>query len=229
MLRQIALDTETTGISHKLGHRVIEIGCIELFDRQITGQSFHAYLNPEREVDLGAFKVHGLSNHFLDSQPLFVDVVDDFLKFIGQSELIIHNAPFDLGFLNAELKLARSKKRIEDRCSVIDTLVLAKKMHPGERASLDALCKRYFVDNSKRALHGALLDAKILAYVYLAMTGGQHSLFVKEQSKAVLMSESADHPPLKTNTPVLLCSPDEFLAHSKMIELIAKKSGLNLW
>jgi DNA polymerase-3 subunit epsilon len=176
-MRQIVLDTETTGLEWSQGHRVIEIGCVELVDRRPSGRHFHRYLRPDRKVDAGALAVHGITNEFLAEQPRFPEVAAEFLDFIGGAELLIHNAPFDLGFLDAELaRLGEGAPRITGLCSVVDTLVLARQLHPGQRNSLDALCKRYGVDNSGRDLHGALLDARILADVYLAMTGGQGAL-----------------------------------------------------
>ena len=175
-MRHIVLDTETTGLEVESGHRIIEIGCVELVNRRLTGRHFHVYLNPERAIDEGAIEVHGITDDFLADKPRFSDVVDDFLSFIGSSPLIIHNAPFDAGFLNRELSLAARLPLLEERCELIDTLVLARRLHPGQKNSLDALCRRYEVDNSQRDLHGALLDAQILADVYLAMTGGQVSL-----------------------------------------------------
>ncbi len=175
-MRQIVLDTETTGLEPSLGHRIIEIGCVEMINRRASGKTFQHYLNPQREIDPGALEVHGLSNEFLEDKPLFADIADEFLEFVSGAELIIHNAPFDIGFLNKELELAAYEKRIEDICQVLDTLVLARSMHPGQRNSLDALCKRYRIDNTNRELHGALLDARILADVYLSMTGGQAAL-----------------------------------------------------
>lgn len=173
-MRQIVLDTETTGLEVERGHRVIEIGCVELDRRRRTSRTFHMYLNPERDIDPAAEEVHGLSRRMLADKPRFADVADELLEFLAGAELIIHNAEFDLGFLNQELRLARRPGPLE--CAVIDTLTLARQMHPGQRNSLDALCKRYHVDNSRRDLHGALLDAQLLADVYLAMTGGQATL-----------------------------------------------------
>ena len=174
-MRQVVLDTETTGLDVADGHRVIEIGAVEIINRSVTDHYYHQYLNPEREIDAGAQEVHGISLEFLSDKPKFKDVHHDFLEFIGDSELIIHNAPFDVGFLNHELNCIKHKlNNIEDVCSVFDTLIYARKMHPGQRNSLDALCKRYEIDNSHRELHGALLDAQILADVYLAMTGGRY-------------------------------------------------------
>lgn len=180
-MRQIILDTETTGIGHDKGHRIIEIGCVELFDRKLTGNHYHTYLNPQREVDPGAFRIHGISSEFLRDKPLFREAMPAFLDFVADSELVIHNAPFDLGFLNTELKAAGKNLILDEYCQILDTLDLARKKHPGQRNSLDALCKRYSIDNSTRQLHGALLDAEILALVYLAMTGGQINLFAEEE------------------------------------------------
>ncbi|HYN79242.1 MAG TPA: DNA polymerase III subunit epsilon [Lamprocystis sp. (in: g-proteobacteria)] len=173
-MRQIVLDTETTGLDPREGHRLIEIGCVELIDRRLTGKNFHQYLQPDREIDADAVAVHGLTNDFLRDKPRFAEVAEDFLRFVSGSELIIHNAPFDTGFLDHELARWRADGvSIGDLCEITDTLSLARRLHPGQRNSLDALCKRYTVDNSHRDLHGALLDAEILADVYLAMTGGQ--------------------------------------------------------
>ncbi len=181
-MRQIILDTETTGLEPAKGHRIIEIGCVELFDRRLTGAHYHVYLNPNRDIDIGARNVHGITTEFLKDKPSFASVVDDFLSFIRGDELIIHNAPFDVGFINYELQLLNKKYRpISQHCSVIDTLLLARKKHPGQRNSLDALCKRYHVDNRNRQLHGALLDANLLASVYLALTGGQSTLDLEQQ------------------------------------------------
>lgn len=175
--RQIVLDTETTGLEHRQGHRVIEIGCVELVNRKLTGNNYHVYINPEREIDLGAIEVHGITNEFLSDKPLFSDVYEAFLNYVKNSELIIHNAPFDVGFLNSELaKIGTNTPQIEDICTVHDTLFQARKMFPGQRNDLDSLCKRYEVNNTHRELHGALLDAEILADVYLCMTGGQTAL-----------------------------------------------------
>lgn len=177
-MRQIVLDTETTGLDPAQGHRVIEIGCVEIDNRRLTGRHFHCYLNPDREIDEGAVQVHGITTAFLADKPRFPQIVEDFLSFVAGAELVIHNAPFDLGFLNSELQLAGNYSAMEELCSVTDTLVMARKKHPGQRNNLDALCKRYEVDNSQRDLHGALLDAEILADVYLLMTGGQTNLLL---------------------------------------------------
>ena len=175
--RQIVLDTETTGLEHRQGHRIIEIGCVELINRKLTGNNFHEYLNPEREIDRGAMEVHGISNEFLQDKPLFADVSEQLLVYLAGAELVIHNAVFDVGFLNAEInRLDQQSSQIEEICSIHDTLLQARKMFPGQRNDLDSLCKRYEINNSHRELHGALLDAEILADVYLLLTGGQTAL-----------------------------------------------------
>ena len=179
-MRQIALDTETTGINTSDGHRIIEIGCIEMENRRITGKEFHCYINPEREIDEGATRVHGLTYEKLKNEPLFKDIKSDFMNFISDSELIIHNADFDVGFLNYELSLVKSSNVIEDKALVLDTLKMARNMHPGKKNSLDALCNRYEIDRSMRQVHGALIDADLLAKVYLAMTGGQETFVLNE-------------------------------------------------
>lgn len=230
-MRQIVLDTETTGIGHEYGHRIIEIGCIELIDRKLTGQHFHTYLNPEREVDEGAFRVHGISSEFLKDKPLFKSVVEDFWQFIDGAELIIHNAPFDVGFLNSELKKASWPKTLQGHASIFDTLVLARKKHPGQRNSLDALCKRYEIDNSNRQLHGALLDAEILAFVYLAMTGGQTNLFHTDELK-VTQAQSNDNTSqtsLTSDSPVCFANEEELAKHNEFIKFLVKKAGVNHW
>jgi len=186
-MRQIVLDTETTGLDVQEQHRVVEIGCVELLNRRLTGRSFHRYLNPERDIDTDAQQVHGLSRERLAAAPTFAQVHDEFMEFVRDAELIIHNAPFDIAFLNAEIERLRvGSGKITDFCRVLDTLALARQMHPGQRNGLDALCKRYSVDNSHRELHGALLDARILAEVYLAMTGGQAKFSLSEESETVL-------------------------------------------
>lgn len=230
-MRQIVLDTETTGIGHENGHRIIEIGCIELIDRKLTGKHFHIYLNPEREVEEGAFKVHGISTEFLQDKPLFKDILHDLLQFIGDTELIIHNAPFDVGFLNAELKMANWPTSLEHHCRIFDTLDFARKKHPGQRNSLDALCKRYEIDNSNRQLHGALLDAEILAWVYLAMTGGQTTLFDDEHAAVGRATETITQTsnPLTNSSPVLYATAEELSAHNEFIQFLKKKSGIELW
>lgn len=225
MLRQIILDTETTGLSPESGHRIIEIGCLELIDRRITGEQFHVYINPERAVDPGAAKVHGIQDEFLADKPLFVDILDDFLAFVKGAELIIHNAPFDMGFLNAELKRAQYPDKLERHCKVFDTLALAKQKHPGQRNNLDALCKRYNVVNSHRKLHGALLDSELLAFVYLAMTGGQTSLFGEDHSSQFKSNETIVNitsKKLSSQSPVYTANEAELAAHEAFIKKILR-------
>jgi len=177
--RQIVLDTETTGLEPSEGHRIIEIGCVELVDRRLTGSNFHQYLQPDRKIDAGAIEVHGITNEFLSDKPRFTDIVDDFVAYISGAELVIHNAPFDVGFIDHELSLCQVPAgRVADRCTILDTLTLARKMHPGQKNNLDALCRRYGIDNTHREWHGALLDAEILAEVYLVMSGGQVALLL---------------------------------------------------
>lgn len=230
-MRQIVLDTETTGIGSELGHRIIEIGCVELIDRKLTNNHFHAYLNPQRAIDEGAFRVHGISSEFLQDKPFFSDIVEPFLQFINGAELIIHNAPFDVGFLNAELRRVSSPKSLLDYCSIIDTLVLAREKHPGQRNSLDALCKRYDVDNSNRQLHGALLDAEILGFVYLAMTGGQTNLFMDDETSVTNAHASSIVLPasLTSQSPVTTASAEEMEKHDEFVQFLVKKSGINHW
>lgn len=224
-MRQIILDTETTGLDPSQGHRVIEIGCLELLNRRLTGREFHVYLNPERDVDDAAFRVHGLSRAFLADKALFSAIADDFIAFIEGAELIIHNAPFDIGFLKAELNRIDKPNVLDKTCTVLDTLVLAKQKHPGQRNNLDALCKRYGVNNSNRDLHGALLDAELLAYVYLEMTGGQIDLFETEEqhlnevnAKALIESQLVE-----TETPVYYATTDELALHDVFMEWLEKK------
>ena len=227
----MVLDTETTGINPKEGHRIIEIGCVELVNRRLTQNRFHVYLNPDREIDAGAIEVHGITNEFLQDKPRFADVVQDFMTFTAGAELIIHNAPFDVGFLNHELSLLDNENRtIESNSTVFDTLTYARKKHPGARNSLDALCKRYGIDNSHRDLHGALLDAEILADVYLIMTGGQASLLdetdhAESADQQVIERLSADRPKLK----VIHCNEEELTAHQQRLDKIAKVGGSCLW
>ena len=180
-MRQVVLDTETTGLDWSQGHRIIEIGCVEILDRRISKSYFHTYINPSRAIDVGAQQVHGISADFLADKPVFSKIADEFLSYVADAELIIHNAPFDLGFLNAEFEiLDKNNSPIDNKCSIFDTLTFAREKHPGQRNSLDALCKRYNVDNQNRIVHGALLDANLLAEVYLAMTGGQTSMQLQE-------------------------------------------------
>ena len=227
-MRQIVLDTETTGLEPSLGHRIIEIGCVELLNRRVTGRTFHRYLNPERDIDLGAEAVHGLQRQDLARQPRFMEVADDLLEFIGGSELVIHNAEFDISFLDAELRRASRSIVMSELCRVLDTLVLAREMHPGQRNNLDALCKRYSVDNSRRELHGALLDARILADVYLAMTGGQGALALTESVAGATAPGAGQiralvRPPAPLR--VISATEQELRAHRDMLALIAKSNG----
>lgn len=225
--RLIILDTETTGIGHEYGHRIIEIGCVELIDRRHTGRNYHCYLNPQRAVDEGAFKVHGLSDAFLLDKPLFSEVVDAFFAFVKGSELIIHNAAFDVGFLNAELARLKPKSKIEDFCKITDSLEIARLKHPGQRNSLDALCKRYQIDSSDRVFHGALLDAELLADVYLAMTSGQKKLDFNEQNTSGQKMMSAQC--LSTTSPVILSNSTENDAHLQFLDIIKKKGANLIW
>jgi DNA polymerase-3 subunit epsilon len=228
-MRQIVLDVETTGLEAAAGHRIIEIGCVEILNRRLTGQKFHRYLNPERDIDAGAMAVHGIDSARLQTAPKFADVAGELLEFITGAELIIHNAPFDVGFLDAELaRLPGDARTVAALCKVLDTLALARSLHPGQRNSLDALCKRYSVDNTKRELHGALLDAGILVDVYLAMTGGQSALALdmngrghEARNSGVAMPARA--PGITLN--VTVADPEELQRHEAMLDLIHKSSG----
>lgn len=225
-MRQIVLDTETTGLEVKDGHRIIEIGCIEMVDRKISGRHFHVFVNPMREIDEGAFQVHGISNEFLEDKPLFSDILQEFLEFITDAEVIIHNASFDTAFLNAEFIKAGLKKPLEDYCVVTDTLKLAREKYPGQRNSLDALCKRLNVDNAHRKLHGALLDAEILAYVYLELTGGQKS-FLDELTETAVEPITAEameelHIP-QYAFKVILPTDEELEMHQAFLDYLVKE------
>jgi DNA polymerase-3 subunit epsilon len=221
-MRQILLDTETTGLDAR-SHRVIEIGCVELVERRPSGRVFHRYLNPQREVDRGAAEVHGLTDEFLADKPLFAQVVAEFLAFIDGAELIIHNAAFDIGFLDAELsRLGAEAGRIQDRCSVLDTLKLARERFPGQRNSLDALCKRLGVDNSGRDLHGALLDANLLAEVYLALTAGQGEMSFDAPAASVATNTAALETLKRGALRVLRASAEELAVHETRLDGIAK-------
>jgi len=232
-MRQIILDTETTGLEPEQGHRIIEIGCIEIIDRRKTGRTFHRYLCPDRAVDPGAAQVHGLSDEFLASQPRFSEVVGELIEFIDGAELVIHNAPFDVAFLDAEFaRLAPPLRRIAEMCQVLDTLQLARQMHPGQRNGLDALCKRYDVDNSHRELHGALLDAQILLDVYLAMTGGQAALRLSEEAVEARFGSLVESRSVRPAgiLQVVRASDAELEAHERMLAMIDKTStGKTLW
>lgn len=232
MRRQIVLDTETTGLQPEDGHKIIEIGCVEIINRVITGNNYHKYLNPERVVGNEAIAIHGLTNDFLQDKPIFAEVADGFIEFIEGAELIIHNAPFDLGFLGHEFRMLAGKNNFAlDDVIIIDTLPLARKMHPGQRNSLDALCKRYGVDNSVRDYHGALLDSLLLAEVYLRMTGGQGNLFIDEDVAHISSIEQQNRKKnyTKKNSPILYANDDELMEHKKYLDKIRKKSGKCLW
>ena len=227
-MRQIVLDTETTGLEPEGGHRIIEIGCVELVNRRPTSQYFHRYINPKRAVDLGALEVHGIDDDFLSTQPEFNQIAQEFLDFVTGAELVIHNAGFDIGFINNELqRLEITIDDITQRCEILDTLSLARRLHPGKSNSLDALAKRYEVDNSKRELHGALLDAQILAEVYLAMTGGQVDLSLGGQSqedhKNILKIISVDREGLNLVVPEV--SVQESSAHEAMLKHLESERG----
>jgi DNA polymerase-3 subunit epsilon len=232
-VRQIVLDTETTGLEVEKDHRVIEIGCVELLNRRVTGRTFHRYLNPGRDIDAGAQQVHGLTSERLAQEPKFAEIAPQLLEFIRGAELVIHNAPFDVAFLNGELRrLGDESADIAALCAVLDTLALARKMHPGQRNNLDALCKRYGVDNSHRDHHGALLDARILADVYLAMTGGQAKLTwgagtdgESEPISAQSGRAAADSAAQGRRIPVVPPSDAELAAHEQALQRLDKASG----
>ena len=236
-MRQIFLDTETTGLEHRLGHRIIEVGCVEMRNRRLTNRHFHRYLNPDRDIDAGALAVHGISLEFLQDKPRFSDIAEEFLDFVRGAELIIHNAPFDIGFLNAELALL-DMAPVETVCrGVIDSLRLAKELHPGKKNNLNVLCERYGIDNSRRTLHGALLDAEILAEVYVAMTRGQESLIMEadqdenDQKETVLAAMSSGIRTDIQRVPLVLKATDTELAeHAQLLSSIQKESkGRCLW
>jgi len=228
-MRQIVLDTETTGLEPRQGHRIIEIGCVEVVNRKLTGNHYHQYIQPDRAIDEGAIEVHGITNEFLDDKPRFADIVDDFITFIKGAELVIHNAPFDVGFIDHELRMLKSDiGKTRDICTVLDTLTMARQMHPGQRNSLDALCKRYDIDNSQREKHGALLDAEILADVYLIMTGGQVSLSLGGTQEQEQVQHEEAVIKLDVNRaalPVLVATAAEVEAHEKYLDMIAQSNG----
>ena len=231
-MRQIVLDTETTGLSTAQGHRIIEIGCLELVNRRLTGREFHCFLNPDRDIDAGAERIHGISRDDLETEPRFPEIVDDFLEFLGGAEVIIHNAEFDVGFIEHELTLMKhAQPKITEHATVLDTLTLARKIHPGQRNSLDALCKRYEVDASQRDVHGALIDSELLAHVYLAMTGGQTALSLDVEDAAVSDGEVATavtHEAGSHKLVVLRADKDELAAHEVMLEKLRAK-GTCVW
>ena len=232
-MRQIVLDTETTGLSVSHGHRIIEIGCIELVNRRLTGRDFHCFLNPDRDIEEGAERVHGISNADLETAPRFPEIVDDLLTFIAESELVIHNADFDVGFIENELRLMQHEQPVmTSHARVLDTLALAREMHPGQRNSLDALCKRYAVDASQRNVHGALIDAELLARVYLAMTGGQTALVLDAESAPASQRGSdiaaSARQAGELNLVVVRASDEEAAAHEGMLEKL-RQSGACVW
>ncbi|MDT8282626.1 MAG: DNA polymerase III subunit epsilon [Gammaproteobacteria bacterium] len=228
-MRQIVLDTETTGLEPSQGHRIIEIGCVEMINRRLTGNNYHQFIQPDRTIDEGAQAVHGISNEFLADKPRFTDVVKDFIEYLDGAELIIHNAPFDVGFINHEFKLAGAEYgTVASYCTVIDTLLMARKMRPGKKNNLDVLCREYDVNNAHRELHGALLDAELLSEVYLRMTGGQSALLLDDEAAsasanrdAVVKKLSPDRKPTK----IIRASDDELKAHAAIIE----KMGITGW
>jgi DNA polymerase-3 subunit epsilon len=232
-MRQVVLDTETTGLDPLQGHRIIEIGCREIINRRLTERYFHHYLQPDQVIDAGALEVHGISNEFLADKPRFGDIAADLIGFLKGAEVIIHNAPFDVGFLDHELKLLGTHwGRLRDYCTILDTLLLARERHPGQKNSLDALCKRYKVDNSQRDLHGALLDAEILADLYLRMTGGQVSLELTHLTREAPSQHNISSPVTRTATPrrVVRATSSELAAHRDRLEAIdAASQGRCIW
>ena len=229
-MRQIVLDTETTGIDPNEGHRIIEIGCVEVVERQLTGRNYHVYINPEREVEAEAITVHGITNEFLTDKPKFAEIADEFFEFIKGAELVIHNAAFDVGFMDSEFARLKPVRKTADHCGVVDTLAIARAKHPGQKNNLDALCKRYGVDNSNRDLHGALLDAEILADVYLLMTGGQTALSLDsgagdDGSAGGLRRISSERQPLA----VVRASDEEAEAHEAFMAMMEKQAGGTVW
>ncbi|ALP53995.1 DNA polymerase III subunit epsilon [Candidatus Tenderia electrophaga] len=234
-MRQIVLDTETTGLEPAEGHRIIEIGCVELINRRLSGNHYHQYLQPDRDIDDSAIEVHGITNEFLADKPRFADVAGEFLEFIRGAELIIHNAPFDVGFINHEfVRLGADWGQVTDHCQVLDTLLMARELHPGQRNSLDALCRRYDIDNSSRTLHGALLDSEILADLYLAMTGGQTSLLLDAETEAGAGTQDkqvrAPLTPNRAQLRVIRAADDELVAHAEYLDKLEHASGgVPLW
>lgn len=232
--RQIVLDTETTGIDPKQGHRIIEIGCVELINRRFTGNNFHVYINPERDIEDEAIDVHGITNQFLRDKPKYHQIAKEFLDYIQGAELVIHNAAFDVGFMDMEFHRLRSGyPKTAEICTILDTLKMARDLHPGQKNNLDALCRRYNIDNGKRTMHGALLDSEILSDVYLAMTGGQVSLNLNNQQngennaqrQGEIIRLNSERAPLK----IVMATNDEQLAHHERLELVQSKGGQCLW
>lgn len=233
-MRQIILDTETTGLSLQDDHRIIEIGCLEMVNRRLTGSKLHFYINPERAIAQSALNVHGITDQFLAQKPLFKSIIDELITYLRDAELIIHNAPFDVGFLNYEFeRVGKRYKKVEEYCRVLDTLILARSKHPGQRNSLDALCKRYHVDNSNRDFHGALLDAELLAQVYLLMTGGQTNLFEAEAEESINTDIVQTEIRRFNNTggsplPIVSADREDIKAHQDFL-LKIKEKGQCLW
>lgn len=236
--RQIVLDTETTGMNklgvHYEGHKIIEIGAVEVTNRRLTGRHYHVYIKPDRLIDPKAFMVHGISDEFLQDKPIYAEIAKEFIEFIGGAELVIHHAAFDIGFMDYEFRILNQDiPKIETFCKITDSLMVARKLFPGKRNSLDALCSRYQIDNSKRTLHGALLDAEILADVYLAMTGGQTSLVFAMESdtqQVNIKSESVQRITHQASSlPIIYASSEELISHETSLNLIFKKKGICLW
>lgn len=230
IMRQIILDTETTGIDPAQGHRIIEIGCVEMMERKLTGRNYHVYVNPEREIEAEAITIHGITNEFLVDKPKFADIADEFFEFIKGAELVIHNAAFDVGFMDSEFGRIKPVRKTADYCGIVDSLAIARAKHPGQKNNLDALCKRYGVDNSNRELHGALLDAEILAEVYLLLTGGQTALSLDAGSDNGGMGGgirrlSPDRPRLR----VVAATDVELEAHQAFMSAMEKKAGETVW
>ncbi|GEA11283.1 DNA polymerase III subunit epsilon [Alteromonas sp. KUL49] len=231
-MRQIVLDTETTGIEPKEGHRIIEIGCVEVVNRRLTGNHFHVYINPGRQIEQEAIEVHGITNEFLADKPIFADVAQDFVEFIKGAQLVIHNAPFDVGFMDHEFAMEPKTRNVvtKDICDVLDTLVMARRMHPGQKNNLDALCRRYGIDNSHRELHGALLDAEILADVYLMMSGGQTKLNLAGKDSGdgnvgAIRRVTRGANKLK----VIRATADELQQHEARLDIVENAGGACLW
>jgi len=228
--RQIVLDTETTGLSPQEGHRIIEIGCVELINRRLTGNNFHVYLQPDRLIDAEAIAVHGITNEYLLDKPRFREIAQQFYSYIQGAELVIHNAAFDVGFINHEFALLTpSLGKVDSICGVLDTLMLARQRHPGQKNNLDALCRRYDINNSHRTLHGALLDAEILADVYLAMTGGQVSLNLATEETGTQQVQTTGQLQRSKALPVIFANEQELVAHEQRLDLVQKKGGACLW
>jgi len=228
-MRQIFLDTETTGLSAAKGHRIIEIGAVEIIDRRLTGNDYQTYLNPERKIDPGSINIHGITNEFISDKPLFKEILKDLLSYISDSEIIMHNAPFDTSFIDNEFLLAGMQKKLVDLCSIQDSLVIAREMHPGKRNSLDALCTRYDVDTSSREVHGALIDAKLLANVYLLMTGGQVGFFGDQQSSNDHQENDVTHFDYSKRSIIKVkASKNDLDNHKKYIKKLSKNTNKKL-